>query len=54
VYHLGEYSRVLTSFDDIGDVWRLNTLGTFSVLEFCRKNKIKNYFMLVQVQNLGR
>ena len=41
IYHLGEYSRVLTSFDDIGDVWRLNTLGTFSVLEFCRKNKIK-------------
>jgi len=41
VYHLGEYPRVLTSFDDVGIVWRLNTLGTFSVLEFCRKNNIK-------------
>jgi len=41
IYHLGEYSRVLTSFDDVEVVWRLNTLGTFSVLEFCRKNNIK-------------
>ncbi len=41
VYHLGEYSRVLTSFDDVEMVWRFNTLGTFSVLEFCRKNNIK-------------
>ena len=41
VYHLGEYSRVLTSFDDVGIVWRSNILGTFSVLEFCRKNNIK-------------
>jgi len=41
IYHLGEYSRVLTSFDDVEIVWRLNTLGTFSVLEFCRKNNIK-------------
>ncbi len=41
VYHLGEYSRVLTSFDDIGLVWRLNVLGTFRVLEFCKKNKTR-------------
>jgi len=41
IYHLGEYSRVLTSFDDFEVVWRLNILGTFSVLEFCRKNNIK-------------
>lgn len=41
IYHLGEYSRVLTSFDDIDLVWRLNVQGTFSVLEFCRKNKIR-------------
>ncbi|MHA2038137.1 MAG: NAD-dependent epimerase/dehydratase family protein, partial [Promethearchaeota archaeon] len=38
IYHLGEYSRVLTSFDDVELVWRLNVLGTFKVLEFCRKN----------------
>ncbi|MFH0846020.1 MAG: NAD-dependent epimerase/dehydratase family protein [Patescibacteria group bacterium] len=41
VYHLGEYSRVLTSFEDIALVWEMNKLGTFKVLEFCRKNKIR-------------
>ena len=41
VYHLGEYSRVLTSFDDIDLVWRLNVKGTFKVLEFCKKNKVR-------------
>ncbi len=41
VYHLGEYSRVMTSFDDIDLLWRLNQKGTFRVLEFCRKNKIR-------------
>jgi len=41
IYHLGEYSRVLTSFDDIDLVWRLNVKGTFKVLEFCKKNKVR-------------
>jgi len=41
VYHLGEYSRVEKSFDDADLVWDLNMAGTFSVLEFCRKKKIK-------------
>ena len=41
IYHLGEYPRVLTSFDDVGLVWRLNIIGTLGVLEFCRKNNIK-------------
>lgn len=41
VYHLGEYSRVEKSFDDMGLVWDLNKLGTFAVLEFCRKRKVK-------------
>ncbi|MBU1179250.1 NAD-dependent epimerase/dehydratase family protein [Patescibacteria group bacterium] len=41
VYHLGEYPRVLTSFDDIELVVRFNILGTSAVLEFCRKNNIK-------------
>lgn len=41
IYHLGEYSRVLTSFDDIDTVWRLNMDGTFAVLEYCRKNKTR-------------
>lgn len=41
VYHLGEYSRVEKSFEDIGTVWDLNKLGTFAVLEFVRKRGSK-------------
>lgn len=41
VYHLGEYSRVLTSFEDINLVWRLNVLGTFRVIEFCKNNNVR-------------
>ena len=41
IYHLGEYSRISTSFDEIQTVWKLNVEGTFRVLEFCRKNKCK-------------
>jgi len=37
VYHLGEYSRVEQSFDDIEKVWRYNKDGIFAVLEFVRK-----------------
>jgi len=37
VYHLGEYSRVEQSFDDIEKVWKYNKDGTFAVLEFVRK-----------------
>jgi UDP-glucose 4-epimerase len=37
VYHLGEYSRVEQSFDDIGTVLRYNTYGSFAVMEFVRK-----------------
>ncbi len=41
VYHLGEYSRVEQSFSDITTVWEYNKLGTFSVLEFCRRLNTK-------------
>lgn len=41
VYHLGEYSRVEQSFDDIEKVWRYNKDGTFAVLEFVRKHGCK-------------
>lgn len=41
VYHLGEYSRVEQSFEDIEKVWEFNKNGIFSVLEFCRKNGSK-------------
>lgn len=36
VFHLGEYSRVEQSFDDMEKVWNFNKVGIFSVLEFVR------------------
>lgn len=41
IYHLGEYSRTSASFEDVEMVWDLNILGTFKVLEFCRKNNVR-------------
>lgn len=41
IFHLGEYSRVEQSFDDIEKVLEFNKSGTFSVLEFVRKHKCK-------------
>jgi UDP-glucose 4-epimerase len=37
IYHLGEYSRVEQSFDDIEKVWRSNKDGIFSVLQLAKK-----------------
>jgi UDP-glucose 4-epimerase len=41
IYHLGEYSRLITSFEDIERVIEYNAIGTLRVVEFCRKNKIR-------------
>ena len=41
IYHLGEYSRVEQSFDDIEKVWRFNKDGIFEVLQFVRKTGAK-------------
>ena len=41
VYHLGEYSRVEQSFDDMEKVWEYNKDGIFRVLEFVRKSGCK-------------
>lgn len=41
VFHLGEYSRIVSSFDDVNEVWLSNSLGTFNVVEYCRMNKVK-------------
>lgn len=41
IYHLGEYSRVEQSFDDIEKVWEFNKNGIFAVLEFVRKTDAK-------------
>ena len=37
IYHLGEYSRVEQSFDDLDKVLEYNKVGTISVLEFVRQ-----------------
>lgn len=41
IYHLGEYSRVEQSFEDVEQVWRSNKDGIFAVLQFCRKTGAK-------------
>jgi len=41
VYHLGEYSRVEKSFEDVAVVLDFNIVGTHRVLEFCRKKGSK-------------
>jgi len=41
IYHLGEYSRVLTSFEDIEKVVDFNAKGTLAVIEYCRKTKTR-------------
>ena len=40
-FHLGEYSRIATSYDEIERVWYANSLGTFEVTNLCRKNNIR-------------
>ena len=41
IYHLGEYSRVEQSFEDIELVNEYNILGTLAVLDFARKCNCK-------------
>jgi UDP-glucose 4-epimerase len=41
IFHLGEYSRTSESFNEPEKTWSYNTEGTFRVLEFCRKNRVK-------------
>lgn len=41
VFHFGEYSRIVKSFDDVNYVMKTNLHGTTRVLEMCRKWKAK-------------
>lgn len=41
IFHLGEYSRVEQSFDDVSLVWELNVEGSFRVFEYWKKRKCK-------------
>ncbi|HSX23898.1 MAG TPA: NAD-dependent epimerase/dehydratase family protein [Candidatus Saccharimonadales bacterium] len=40
VYHLGEYARIAPSFEDVAEVYDMNIVGTFAVVEFCRTRKV--------------
>lgn len=40
VYHLGEYARIATSFEDVATVYDYNVVGTFHVAEFCRRRGV--------------
>jgi len=40
VFHLGEYARIAPSFDEPEKVYDMNIIGTFAVVEFCRKRKV--------------
>ena len=41
IFHLGEYSRVEKSFDDIEIVFSSNVIGTLKVFEFAKKTSAK-------------
>jgi len=41
IFHLGEYSRVEQSFNDIELVWESNVAGTFRVLQYWKKRNCK-------------
>lgn len=41
MFHLGEYSRVEQSFEDMVLVWDLNKARPFGVVEYCRQQKSK-------------
>lgn len=41
IFHLGEYSRVEQSFDDLELVWQSNVVGTHYVFEYWRKRGCK-------------
>lgn len=37
VYHLGEYSKVVPSYEEIRNAFNYNILGSFNLLEACKK-----------------
>ncbi|WP_025275006.1 NAD-dependent epimerase/dehydratase family protein [Haloglycomyces albus] len=41
IFHLGEYSRIPTAFDDEHLIWDYNTIGTHEILQFARKHGSK-------------
>lgn len=40
VFHLGEYSKITPSYDEINIVFDLNILGSFAIVEYVKQNNI--------------
>jgi UDP-glucose 4-epimerase len=40
IYHLGEYSKITPSYEEIETVFDLNIVGSFAILEYARQNNI--------------
>lgn len=40
IFHLGEYSKITPSYNEIDQVFDLNIQGSFQILEYARQNKI--------------
>jgi len=40
IYHLGEYSKITPSYEEIETVFDLNIAGSFAILEYARQNNI--------------
>src|SRR5262245_46844652 len=40
LFHLGEYARIAPSFEDVRQVFDMNMIGTFGVMEFCRVRSV--------------
>ena len=41
VFHLGEYPRIVLSFDEINKTYKSNTFGTQQILQYCVEKKAK-------------
>ena len=41
IFHLGEYSRVEQSFEDIDKVWKYNIVSILNILKFAKNNNSK-------------
>lgn len=40
IFHLGEYSKITPSYEEIDTVFDLNILGSFAILEYARQHNI--------------
>jgi UDP-glucose 4-epimerase len=41
IFHFGEFSRIVESFNKIEKIYESNILGSFAVIKFCLDNEIK-------------